>query len=74
MEFQDSGHPWMFPLTSGYFEHEKYLRSIAEYRRAHPSPMPNLQFGGDDEHKKSMEGYRDTVKRRNEQLLEQYGK
>ncbi len=74
LRFQEFGHPWLFwPLSNGY-DHEKYLRAVALYRKDHPSPAPTLDFGGDDQQRKEMEVYRAEVTMRTAQLLERYGK
>jgi hypothetical protein len=74
LRFQESGHPWLFYPLSDSFDHEKYLRAVALYRESHPSPTPNLDFGGDNEQSKEMKAYRAEVATRTAQLLERYGK
>lgn len=74
LRFQEFGHPWMFwPFSEGY-DHERYLRAVAVYRNAHPSPTPTLEFGGDDDQRREMKIYRAEVATRTAQLLERYGK
>lgn len=75
LEFQESGHPWLFyPFAWGY-DHDSYLHTVALYRKSHPPVTPQIaEFGGDEEHKNEMRSYQDEVANRTRLLLELYGK
>ena len=61
--FQESGHGWLFwPLAEG-FDHERYLRSVAAYRKEYPSPLAA----------NPSDPYAVEVAKRNAQLVERYG-
>ena len=34
--FRDGGHPWIFWPISEHFEHDRYMKNVAGYRRIHP--------------------------------------
>jgi hypothetical protein len=74
LRFQESSLSWLFWPFSESYDHEKYLHSVALYRKDHPSPTPGLDFGPDNERATEMEEYRAEVSRRTAQLIENYGK
>jgi hypothetical protein len=74
LRYQEFGHPWLFWPFSESYDHEKYLRTVAQYRKEYPSPTATLELGGDDEQKRNMEGYRAEVVTQTTQLIERYGK
>lgn len=73
LRFRDEGHPWMFWPVSQHFEHDRYLRNVAKYRKEYPAHLPTLEFGGDETHKREMKAYAEEISRRTRQLIEIYG-
>lgn len=75
VEFQESGHSWMFFPFAQSYDHEKYLSAVAYYRQKHYSPTSKLTFeGGNERHQNQMKSYQLEVAKRNKHLLERYGK
>lgn len=75
LKFQESGHSWMLYPLSVKYDHEKYLHSVALYRKSHPPVTPTITgFGGDEEHQNEMKNYQAEVASRTKLLLERYGK
>jgi len=72
--FRDEGHPWMLWPHASAYEHERYLRNVARYRKEYPSPARPLEFGGDESLKREMRKYTDEVAERTRELIEHYGK
>lgn len=73
LRFRESGASWLFYPFSSAYDHERYLRFAAAYRKEHLSPTPKLGFGTDGELKQQMEDYRAEVALRMSQLQQQYG-
>ncbi len=46
---ESQGHPWLFWPETRNFENERYLRSIASYRREFPPVLPTLEVVGSDQ-------------------------
>jgi hypothetical protein len=73
LRFRDSGLSWLFyPFAEGY-DHDRYLRSAAGYRKEYLSPTPKLDFGTEGDLKQQMEAYRVEVALRMSQLQQRYG-
>jgi hypothetical protein len=73
LRFRDSGLTWLFyPFTEDY-DHDRYLRSAAAYRKEFPSPTPGLDFATEGDFKQPMEAYRVEVASRMSQLQQLYG-
>lgn len=73
LSFLEFGHAWLFwPFSEGY-DHDTYLRSIARYRKAHPSITAEICCSEDKEEEIGMKSYRAEVARRTTQLIERYG-
>ena len=74
LQFQEYGHPWMFYPIAENYDHDRYLHTVALYRKRYPSPTSTIVIGGDDEHKKKIKSYQTEVAKQTKRLLEQYGK
>ena len=74
MQFQESGHPWLFWPFEKSFEHERFLRSVAEYRKLYPSSGMPAEAIADAEDRRVAEEFAAEVVKRNAQLLRQYAK
>jgi len=72
--FQESGQSWIFWPMAKSFEHARYLRSVAEYRKQHPSPGMPKEVVADAEQQKEAEAYDAEVAQRNVELLRRYAK
>lgn len=73
LRFRDSGPSWLFYPFAEAYDHDRFLRFAAAYRKEYPSPTPNLDFGTEGDFKQQMEAYRVEVALRMSQLQEQYG-
>lgn len=75
LEFQESGHPWLFYPFAWSYDHDSYLHTVALYRKSYPPVTPKISgFGGDEEHQNEMKNYQTEVTNRTRLLIEQYGK
>jgi len=73
-KFQASGYAWLFWPESPQYEHERYLRSIATYRKEFPPVLPTSQATGSDEVAKEMRENNARVAITTKWIVETYGK
>jgi hypothetical protein len=71
---QDQGHPWLFWPDSDNFEHERYLGSIASYRKEFPALMPTLVVPGSDRTNEAIRKGNREVAETTQAIIRQYGK
>ena len=69
----ESGHPWLFWAENNDFEHERYLRQVARYRKEFPAVIPTLQMEGTDETRIRMRAQAETIARATEKIIREYG-
>ena len=69
----ESGHPWLLLPESATFEHERYLRQIALYRKEFPAVLPTLEVTGTDETSVQMRVGAALVASTTEQIIRRFG-
>ena len=69
----DEGHPWLLLPESASFEHDRYLRQVARYRREFPSVIPTLPVMGSDATSIAMREGAANIARTTEQIVRKYG-
>ena len=72
--FESKGHPWLFWPDSNNFEHERYLRSIASYRREFPPVMPMLDVPGTDQLSADIRQSNTDITSATKAIIKRYGK
>jgi len=71
---QVDGRPWLFWPESSRYEHERYLRRIAAYRREHPPVLPQSKVTGTDEMSIQMRRTNEVIEATTNQLIDRYAK
>jgi hypothetical protein len=69
----DEGHVWLFWPNSNAFEHERYLRKVAIYRKEFPASMPALEITGTDSTSEEMRKANAQVAKTTEAIVRTYG-
>jgi len=69
----ESGHPWLLLPESATFEHERYLRQVALYRKEFPAVVPTLEVTGTDETSVQMRVGAALVASTTEQIIRRFG-
>ena len=69
----ESGHPWLLLPESATFEHERYLRQVAMYRKEFPAVVPTLAVTGTDETSVEMRAGAALVASTTEQIIRRFG-
>ena len=74
LRLRGSDLTWLFYPFDGNYDHDRYLRAAAAYRKLYPSPTPRLDFGGTEgKFKQQMEAYQVEVASRMSQLQQLHG-
>jgi hypothetical protein len=71
---ESNAHPWLFWPDSNNFEHERYLRNIASYRREFSPVMPALGVPGFDQVSEEMRQANEDVASTTRSIITRYGK
>lgn len=71
--FLESGHPWLLLPESATFEHERYLRQVALYRKEFPAVVPTLEVTGTDETSVDMRAGAALIASTTEQIIRRFG-
>lgn len=74
LAFQESGMPWLFWPYMGAWDHARYLRNVAEYRKEYPPVVPKLQPPAGTQDPSDLRGFAREVEQSTKVLLERYGK
>lgn len=68
----ESGHPWLLLPESATFEHERYLRQVAVYRKEFPPVVPALEVTGTDETSVEMRARAALIASTTEQIIRRF--
>lgn len=69
----ESGHPWLLLPESSTFEHERYLRQVALYRKEFPAVVPSLEVTGTDETGAEIRAGAALIASTTEQIIRRFG-
>ncbi len=69
-----SGHPWLFWPDSKSFEHERYLRNIAAYRKDFPALKSRTHIGGNAELSQAMRASDELIERTTNDIVRRFGR
>jgi hypothetical protein len=71
---QKSGGLWLLWPESQSYEHERYLRNVAAYRKEYPAALPKIEVGGTDQTSQEMRNAAALVAQTTEEVIRTYGK
>lgn len=74
IQFQDSGIPWLFWPQNTEWDHSRYLKQVAEYRKDYPPVVPKIAPPPGDPDPSDFRGFSQIVELSTQKLLERYGK
>jgi hypothetical protein len=72
--YLEEGRPWVFWPESSAYDHDKYMRNVAAYRKQYPAVAPTRDPGKDNPNAEQMRSYARDVARRTQEILQKYGK
>ena len=72
--FLEEGHPWLFWPQNHYFDHARYMKHVANYRKQYPPVTPTIEFAADNPTRDEMKNYGQDVADCTKQVIEKYEK
>ena len=73
-KLQTEGHPWLLWPLSESFEHERYLRTVAQYRKQFPVVMTSVVAQGQGEYARELKATAELINRTTEDIIRGYGR
>lgn len=68
----ESNHSWIFALGINTLENNRYLNSIANYRKIYPTVLGNQRFQGSDKISIDMQNNAASIKKTTEFIISKY--